>query len=53
MKRGLKHLFVLWCYMQYRRDRELTRLEQKHGCLVCGKPGCSRRLHCDFGDLAL
>ncbi len=45
MKRGFKRLFKLWCYLLYRRDRELTRLEKAHGCTVCGRTGCCRHFH--------
>ena len=45
MKRGLKRLFKLWCYLLYRRDRELVRIEKKYGCSVCGQIGCCHQFH--------
>lgn len=45
MKRGVKRLFKLWCYLQYRSDRELTKLELRTHCLICGRTGCCRKKH--------
>jgi hypothetical protein len=45
MKRGVKRLFKLWGYLQYRCDRELTRIEKRDGCIMCGRPGCCRHFH--------
>lgn len=45
MKTGLKRLFKVWCYLMYRRNRELSLFEIKHGCTVCGFPGHTRHAH--------
>lgn len=45
MKRGFKRLFRLWCYLLYRRDREVVRIEKRDGCIVCGRSGCCSRFH--------